>query len=116
MRSVLYCVSLSLVFMICFPMGYAFAESVPAADGSPIVSANNTLSATVGQQAVGSKAAVYTSTVTAGAGGRPDSGEVKQVSSPQESSPSPSQPKASFWQRLKGRKKVDCSSGVCIYK
>jgi hypothetical protein len=116
MRSILYCVSLSLVFMICFPMGYAFAESVPAADGSPILSANNPLSAAVGQQAVGSKAAVYTSTVTAGAGVRPDSGEVKQVSSPQESSPSPGQPKTSFWEWLKGRKKVDCSSGVCIFK
>jgi hypothetical protein len=115
MRSVLYCVGLFLVFMICFPLSYAYAESIPAADGSPIVSANNTLSAAVGQQAVVQKTAIDTSTVTAGAGVHPNSGEVKEDSPPQDSPPSPGTPKTSFWQWLKGRK-VDCSSGVCVFK
>jgi hypothetical protein len=115
MRSVLYCVGLFLVFMICLPVGYAFAESIPAADGSPILSANNTPSAAVGQEAVGPKAVIYTSTVKAGAGVHPSSGEVKEDSPPQESHPSPGTPKTSFWQWLKGRK-VDCSSGVCVFK
>jgi hypothetical protein len=115
MRSVLYCVGLFLVFMICFPVGNAFAESIPAAGGSPIVSANNTLSAAAGQQALSPKAAINTITVTAGAGVHPYSGEVKEDSPPQESPPSPGTPKTSFWQWLKGRK-VDCSSGVCVFK
>jgi hypothetical protein len=115
MRSALYCVGLFLAFMVCFPVGYAFAQSIPATDGSLILSANNTLSAAVGQQAVGPKPAIYTNTVTAGTGVHPNSGEVKEDSPPQESPPSPSTPKTSFWQWLNGRK-VDCSSGACVFK
>ena len=113
MRSFVSCVSLLLVFMVCFPIGYAFAESMPATDRSPILSASNIRNTAVDQKAVGPQAAVYTSTVRAGTGAHPDSGTV--VSAPQESPPSPSKPKPSFWQWLSGRK-VDCSSGVCIVK
>jgi hypothetical protein len=115
MRFFACCVSLLLVLMVCFPTGYAFAESMSATDGSPILTVSNTRNTAVDQQAVGPQAAIYTSTVRAGAGAHPDTGEVKPVSSPQESPPSPSKPKTSFWQRLNGRK-VDCSSGVCIVK
>ena len=113
MKSFVCCVSLLLVLMVCFPIGYVFAESMSAADGSPILSASNTRNTAVGQASIVPQAAVYASTVRAGAGAHPDSGAV--VSPPQESPPSSVKPKTSFWQWLNGRK-VDCSSGVCIVK
>jgi len=114
-KSVVWCFSLLLVFVLGCPGGNALAESMPAIDGPSIVPANNTRNTVVDRLPVGPKAAIYTNTVRTSAGAHPNSGEVKQSSPPQGSPPSLSKPKASFWQWLSGRK-VDCSSGVCTFK
>ena len=115
MRSVVYRVSLLLVIILMAPMDYALAESPPAGEGSSILTSVNAWNTAVAQVPVDPNPSSYASAIGARAGVLPDSGTAKPKDPPPESTPSPGQPKSSFWQWLSGRT-VDCSSGVCIFK
>jgi hypothetical protein len=115
MKSAVWCFSLLFVFIIGCSGGNAFAESTPAEEGPSILPASNIQNTAVDQVPVDPKASSYASAIRTSAGVHPDSGAVKQTNPPQQSPPSSSGPKATFWQWISG-KKVDCSSGVCTFK
>jgi hypothetical protein len=114
-RTVLCCSALCSVFIVCSPVDFALAESSLAVGAPTFLSATNSWNTSVDQVTMNPSASPYASAVKASTEVCQDSGPVKPAVPPQSFPPSSGGPKPSFWQWLSGQK-VDCSSGVCVFR
>lgn len=116
MRSTSWCFSLIFVFVMgSFWEPIAFAQSMEAKPGASMVAASGTVNRAVDNVPLAQNSSSYASAVKTNAAVHPESGAVKPSNPAEGAPPSSSGPKPSFWQRISG-KKMDCSSGACVFK